>query len=231
MTHTTIDQTTVSPRSTSRRTIPWFTGSLVVFAAIILLFVLWWLRPQPFHGMLLQSPERAADFTLTASTGAPLRLSDLRGKIVLLFFGYTTCPDVCPLTLAELKQMRQLMGDQADQVQVLLLTVDPTHDTPEKLAHYLAAFDDTFVGLTGPVETLSAVATGFGVFFDDHVSAGHTASHAAAAPAVLPVEHTSTVVVVDAEGYTRLLFPPGMSPADMAEDVKYLISKNYLFKL
>lgn len=228
MTHTTIDQTTASTRSTSGRTIPWLTSSLVVFAVIILLFVLWWLRPHPFHGMLLQSPDRAADFTLTASTGAPLRLSDLRGKIVLLFFGYTTCPDVCPLTLAELKQMRQLMGDQADQVQVLLLTVDPTHDTPEKLAHYLAAFDDTFVGLTGPVETLSAVATGFGVFFDDHVAddhvvAGHTTSHATTPAAALPVEHTSTVVVVDADGYTRLLFPPGMSPADMAEDVKYLI--------
>jgi protein SCO1/2 len=223
MTHSTIDQTALSTPTALRRTVPWLTGSLVVFAAVILLFVLWWIRPHPFHGMLLQSPERAADFTLTASTGASLRLSDLRGKIVLLFFGYTTCPDVCPLTLAELKQMRQLMGDQADQVQVLLLTVDPTHDTPEKLAHYLAAFDETFVGLTGPVETLSAVATEFGVFFDDRVAVGHADSHAPAPAASLPVEHTSTVVVVDADGYTRLLFPPGMSPADMAEDVKYLI--------
>lgn len=221
MTHTTISQT-VTSQNAAQRPLPWFTGSLIVFAAVILLFVLWWLRPQPFHGMLLQSPERATDFSLTASTGAPLRLSDLRGKTVLLFFGYTTCPDVCPLTLAELKHARQLLGDQADQVQVLLLTVDPTHDTPEKLAHYLAVFDDTFLGLTGPVDALRAVATEFGVFFDDHVASGHMASPAAA-PAALPVAHTSTVVVVDADGYPRLLFPPGMSPADMAADLKQLI--------
>jgi protein SCO1/2 len=185
--------------------------------AILVAFVLgWqWLRPYALHGILLQSPQPANDFVLDTSAGKPFHLSDFRGKVVLLFFGYTTCPDVCPMTLVELARTRQRLGQQAEQVQVILVTVDPARDTPERLARYLAAFDPSFLGMTGTPAAIAAVATQFGVFF----------AHQQPDEGSL-VDHTGTITVIDPAGYVRLLFSPNTSSADMAADLRYLIEQS-----
>jgi protein SCO1/2 len=194
----------------------WLIGLLLIVGiGGTLLFT--WLRPHPFHGLVLQSPDPATDFTLTASTGKPLSLSDFRGKTVLLYFGYTACPDACPLTLADLTQTLQSLGKKADQVQVIFITVDPAHDTPQRLAQYLAAFNKTFLGMTGSPDAISAAATQFGIYFD-----APTAQNGQAAALVT---HTSSVFVIDRAGYVRLLFPNGTPPADMADDLAYLIGR------
>jgi protein SCO1/2 len=206
------DRMTATPKLLRNRIRTWQTGGLVVLLVTILVPVLWWLRPHEFHGILLQSPERAPDFSLTASTGASVRLSDFRGKVVLLFFGYTACTDVCPVRLAELTQTMNLLGAQAKNVQVVFVTIDPLHDTTERLNRYVTAFDPSFLGMTGSPAMLITVATQFGIFYDQQATAAGGA-----------IGHTSTVAVIDAAGYVRLLFPTGLSTTDMSEDLSYLV--------
>ena len=109
-------------------------GAVVLVTALA--FAL--LRPYQFNGLVLQSPKSAADFTLTAAGDKPVSLSDYRGKLVVLYFGYTFCPDVCPTTLAEVTKAVQKLGKKAEDVQVIMVTVDPERDTPERLAEYMA---------------------------------------------------------------------------------------------
>ncbi len=189
----------------------WQMRSLLVLAVAILGAGFWWLRPYQFHGVYLQSPERAPNFTLIASAGAPVQLRDFQGKTVVLFFGYTACPDICPLRLAELKQTMKLLGEAANQVQVVLVTVDPLHDTAAHLKRYVSAFDPSFLGMTGSPAQIDAVATQFGIFYDPEPANVGT------------ISHTGTITVIDAAGYVRLLFPAGLSTAEMAQDLAQLI--------
>ena len=167
-----------------------------------------------FHGTVIQSPDLAADFTLTASTGGQLSLSDLRGKVVLLYFGYTFCPDACPTTLSELKKVPAALGDRADEVQVVMVSVDPQRDTPEVLREYLSHFDPSFLGLTGTEEEVLAAATPLGIYFSAH--------EGSAASGYL-VDHTTTVLVIDKAGYLRLLYGFETPGEDIAADMRYLV--------
>jgi protein SCO1/2 len=210
------EQVSLAVAATPRQASPrwrWLAGAgwLVVGIALLLIGRAW-LWPHQFHGILLQSPQPAPDFVLESSAGHPMHLSDWRSKYVLLFFGYTSCPDVCPLTLVDLAKTRQLLGEQADQAQVVLVSVDPVRDTPARLAAYLAAFDPSFLGMTGRPEAVEAVATQFGVFF----AQAPTGDNAF-------VEHTTSVTVIDPRGYVRLLFAPQTPSADMAADLQRLM--------
>ena len=113
-------------------------GAIVVLATLLL-------RPYSYHGMTFQSSQPAKDFILTGPDGRPVSLSDYRGKLVALYFGYTFCPDVCPTTLAELGQAVKQLGPKAEEIQVLMVTVDPERDTPERLAEYVSYFNPAFV--------------------------------------------------------------------------------------
>ena len=191
-------------------------GSIFLALALAVLGV-WWMTPPEFHGVVLQSPRVADDFTLMASTGAPLKLSDLRGKYVLLYFGYTFCPDVCPTTLNEIKGMAERLGpDKMERIQVVFVSVDPERDTATQLATYLKYFDPSFVGLTGSVEEIQTVASQFGVFFERHEGSAATG---------YLVDHTSAITVIDPAGYVRLVFPHGTTSADMAVDLAYLLRR------
>ena len=171
-------------------------------------------EPRPeLHGTLLEPPMPADDFTLTSAEG-PVRASDYRGKLVVLTFGYASCPDVCPTTMQRLARAMDRLGPAAEEVQVLLITVDPERDTPERLHAYASTFDSTFVGLSGTPEEIAAVASSFGIFYD---RAG-----AASASGYL-VDHSSVVTVLDREGDTWLLWPFDTSPEAMAADLDYLI--------
>jgi protein SCO1/2 len=214
-----IDVTSAQPTTPARpatgRRLAWAAGLLVVL--VIIALVGWWNLPHTFHGVVMQSPRVAEDFTLPTSTGEKMSLSDFRGKYVVLFFGYTYCPDVCPTTLSDLQQMLKTLGaERADEVQVVMVSVDPERDTPEQLASYLNFFDPSYIGMTGTVEEIQPVASQFGVFFERQPGSENTD---------YLVDHTSAVTVIDPEGYVRVIFTYGVKGAEMASDLAYIMAR------
>jgi protein SCO1/2 len=160
------------------------------------------------------NPAREApDFSVRGSDGAPLTLSRYRGKVVLLGFGYTSCPNVCPVTLAVLAQAHQKLGPLASQVQVIYLTVDPERDNAERLKQYLAAFDPTFVGGTGTAAQMAAVRTSYGVTAEKHGTGSDYA-----------VAHSSFVYLITRDGKLRALMPFGHKADDYVHDISMLLN-------
>lgn len=139
-------------------------GMVVLGVALTLVADLaWnWLRPPQLHGMVLQSHERALDFTLNDEAGQPVKLSDFRGKLVLLYFGYTFCPDVCPATLAQVKEALAQLGGDAERVQLIMISVDPERDSVKHLKEYTAFFHPEMIGATGTVEEIATLAKAYG---------------------------------------------------------------------
>ncbi len=174
------------------------------------------LRPYTFHGTVLQFPEPAYDFTLQVKDGT-IRLSDFRGKVVLLYFGYTFCPDVCPATLGTLAQAIRQLGKKGEQVQVIMVSVDPQRDTPERMAEYVHHFDPSFIGGTSTPQEIAKIASLYGVFYE--ISTETTASGA------YLINHTATVMVIDRNGYLKLVIPFGATAEDIAEDLKHILQK------
>jgi len=170
-------------------------------------------RPVEMHGTLLDPPLPARDFELTSAAG-PVRLSDLRGKIVVVFFGYTFCPDVCPTTMVRLGNAIRQLGGKADDVRVVMVSVDPERDTPERLAEYVGAFHPSFLGLTGTPEQIAEVASAYGIY--------HAKAEGSAASGYL-VDHTATVTVLDRDGRVRLLWPFEVDADAMAADLRALL--------
>jgi protein SCO1/2 len=168
-----------------------------------------------FRGGVLEPAHPAPDFALTASDGSTFRLRDQRGRVLVLVFGYTFCPDVCPLTLSEMVLVREALGSRASRVQVVFITIDPERDTAERLRTYVGAFDRRFVGLTGDPEVLARVRRAYGVVAEKRTVAGTKAAYL--------IDHTAFVYVVDPEGRLRLMFPFGTSTEDMAHDLRILL--------
>lgn len=186
------------------------------FAAILGLAVgFYFFRPHTFHGTVIQSPETSHDFTLTGING-DVSLSDYRGKLVLLYFGYTFCPDICPATLANVGQALKQIGSNADDVQTIMISLDPQRDTPEKLAEYTAHFHPSFIGVTGTQEQLDAVASLYGIFYQ--VNEGSDATG-------YLIDHTATLLVIDREGFLKLVFPFGVTVDEIADDLKYMLKQ------
>ena len=169
----------------------------------------------PKSGTILDPPKEVGDFTLTDQTGAPFHLSDLRGKVVILYFGYTFCPDVCPMSLSFYLRVKNTLGADADKLAVVFISVDGERDTPDRLANYLSAFDPDFIGLTGTDTDIRIVAKDYGVFFQ-RVSYDNT-------QADYLVDHTASTFVVGPEGRLRIIYPYGTDPAIMVEGVRMLI--------
>lgn len=154
------------------------------------------------------------DFTLTDHTGKTRTLADFRGKILVVFFGYTYCPDVCPTTLADLKIAKEQLGRDGARVQVVFVTVDPDRDTRKLLANYVSAFDPSFIGLYGDVAGTARVAKEFKVFYQK--VPGKT-------PGSYTVDHTAGSYVFDSQGRLRLFVRPGNVP-NLVADLKTLLS-------
>jgi protein SCO1/2 len=157
-------------------------------------------------------PRAAPDFSLRGSDGAELSLGRYRGKVVILGFGFSSCPDVCPTTLSTLAQARKQLGAAGDEVQVVYVTVDPARDDAERLRSYLANFDPTFVGGTGTAEQLAAVRETYGI-----------AASRVALGAGYGFTHSSYTYLIDREGDLRALMPYGSSPDDYAHDLSILL--------
>ncbi|GAB4426872.1 MAG: SCO family protein [Anaerolineae bacterium] len=194
---------------------------LYSFAGIVLVvlgMIGWRYRPYNFHGMVMSSRELAPNFTLlSANTGEHINLRDFKDQVVLLYFGYTTCPDVCPATLRDVAAALQKLGRKADQVQVIMITVDPERDSPEILKDYMGHFNPNFIGLVPetPEETL-AVATQYGIYYEKHFY-GSEAGYL--------MDHTATITLVDKDGYARVIYPFGTTPDDLAADLNYILSR------
>ena len=157
-------------------------------------------------------PARAApDFALRGSDGSAVTLARYRGKIVLLTFGFTSCAAVCPTTLATLAQARAGLGERADGVQVVFVTVDPERDDAAHMREYLAAFDRSFVGATGDPAALAAVRAAYGV----------TAEKQGTGPDYA-VAHTSSIFLIDRVGQLRAVMPFGHDAADFVHDIALL---------
>ena len=154
------------------------------------------------------------DFALTDHNGKPRTLADFRGKIVVVFFGYAQCPDVCPTTLATLAEAKRLLGPEGDKVQILLVTVDPERDKPELLSHYVTAFDPSFLGLYGDAEATMRTAKEFKIIYQKQP--GRT-------PETYTVDHSAGTFVFDADGRLRLYVGHGQDAEFFAHDLRELI--------
>jgi protein SCO1/2 len=170
----------------------------------------------PLPGTLLDPPKAVSDFTLTSDANQPFHLSDLRGKVAVLFFGYTHCPDVCPTTMADFKRVKAALGDDAAQVAFVFISVDGARDTPDRLADYVHAFDPDFIGLMGDDATIRAIAQDYGVFFQ-RVNYDNPDNYL--------VDHTATSFAVGPEGKLRIVFSFQSDPAGMAQRIRSLLKK------
>jgi len=171
---------------------------------------------EKFKSTDLSGVDWGKDFHLVDQNGDARDLADFRGKVVLLFFGYTHCPDVCPTTLAKLAAVRKSLGAEATRVRVLFVTVDPARDTPQRLAEYLFNFDPTFLGLWGDEAAIARTARAFRVYYKTPHGAHDDRGLEA-------VEHSAGVYAFDPEGRLRLYIDKDRSPSDIVHDVKLLL--------
>ncbi len=172
-------------------------------------------KPQ-FKAIDLTGADYAKDFQLPDHNGQLRRLGDFKGKLVVMFFGYTQCPDVCPTTMTELAEAKKLLGPDGDKVQGLFVTVDPERDTPEVLKGYMANFDPSFIALRGTPEQLAAMAKDFKVYFkkvDGKTTTSYTMDHSAAS------------LVYDTQGRLRLYTRYGSGAQALASDLALLLKQ------
>jgi protein SCO1/2 len=190
---------------------------LALLAGMVAVFLLLGsTRPYTYQGSLIDPPVEAPQFELRDVDGQRFRLSDLNGQVVIIFFGYTSCPDVCPVTLTEFLRVRSKLGDQAEKVSFVFVTVDPERDTPERMKKYLTNFDPAIIGLTGEREGLESVWASYGVY-EAKVDGGSESNYL--------VDHSSRIYVIDEAGNLLLTYLFGTDYQVIAEDVRHLVSK------
>lgn len=184
-----------------------FTGATAVFTAC---------SPQQpvFSSVDVTGAEYAKGFELTDHNGQVRRLSDFAGKVVVLFFGYTQCPDVCPTTMTELAEVKKALGKDGERLQGLFVTVDPERDTPELLKAYMANFDPSFVALRTTPDKLTALAKDYKIYFKK--VEGKT-------PTSYSMDHSAGSYVYDTQGRLRLFTRYGSGPKPLTEDIRLLL--------
>ena len=169
----------------------------------------------PFSGIDVTGTEMGGELRLADVAGQPKTLADYRGKVVVVSFGFTHCPDVCPTTLADLAKAVRLLGPDASRVQVLFVTVDPRRDTPEVLRQYVPSFHPDFVALRGDEAATAAAAKAFHVYAKERPGSS---------PDTYTVDHSSQSFVLDREGRMRLILPHGIKPEAVASDLRVLMN-------
>lgn len=175
-------------------------------------------KPEGFRGTMYAEPyPPAPEIELTRANGVSFRLSEMRGNTVLLFFGYTSCPDVCPTTMAELKQALEKLGEEdAKHVRILFVTVDPARDTSERVQEYVDHFNPDFVGLSGTESELAEVWKDYGVF-RENVEGNSAAGYL--------VNHTARVTLIDRNGNLRLSYAFDTPVDNIVHDLKLLLKE------
>jgi len=168
-----------------------------------------------FNGADITGAEYARTLALPDQNGQPRTLADFKGKVTVVFFGYTQCPDACPTTMAELAQVKKLLGKDGERLQGVFVTIDPERDTPQVLKPYMESFDPSFVALRGTPEQTAATAKEFKVFYAK--SPGKT-------PDSYSVDHTAGSYVFDTQGRVRLFESYGRGAEALAADLKVLLA-------
>ena len=169
----------------------------------------------PVEGIFTYNPPKiVSDFTLPASSGTSLSLSDLRGKLTLLFFGYTHCPDLCPLTLGEWTQVKAALNEDAAQVNFLFISVDGTRDTPAVLRDYLSRFDPDFIGMSGNDATLGQIKEDYHLYYQLHTEQGPDYS----------VDHTALTYLINRDGGLADAFAYGTPPEAITSAIEKQLS-------
>ena len=170
--------------------------------------------PTPFQAIDVswRYAEKPVDFHLTDPNGKMRRLSDFKDKVVVLFFGYTHCPEICPTTLADLAQVMRLLDKDAEKVQVLFVTLDPERDTPKLLAEYVPSFHPSFLGLYGDAKTTAQVAKTFGVNYEKRVEKGSYI-----------LDHSDGTYLIGTRGKPVLLSPYNQRAELLVQDIKLLL--------
>ena len=181
-------------------------GILAILIVVIALFLFF--NKQTLNGSVITPPLSAAEINLTDHNGNPFTMSSQRGKVVLVYFGYTNCPDECPLTMAHIKLALESLGDRAKNVQVLMVSTDPARDTKDALKKFMGSFNPTFLGLTGSPEELQKVWHDYGVTVLD---SGET--------------HSNFLYVVDRTGNIRETLLPSSEPDKISSDVSLLLKE------
>lgn len=172
-------------------------------------------KPQ-FQGVDITGADFGQELALHDADGKPRTLADFKGKVTVIFFGYTQCPDVCPTTLAELAEARALLGKDAERVQGVFVSLDPERDTPEVLKAYVANFGADFVGLRGDEEETRAAAKEFKIFY---------AKVPGKTEGSYTVDHTAGSYVIDAQGRVRLFERYAIGPEKLAADLRILLAE------
>jgi protein SCO1/2 len=167
-----------------------------------------------FRSIDVTGADYARDFRLTDHNGQERTLADFRGKVVVVFFGFTQCPDVCPTAMAQLVEVKQMLGKDGDKLQALFITLDPERDSAEILKAYIANFDAGFLGLRPSLEQLPELARHFKIFYKKNE--GKT-------PTSYTLDHSAGSYVFDTQGRVRLYVRQSMSAAAIAEDLKILL--------
>jgi protein SCO1/2 len=171
------------------------------------------IRPHIFAGTVVQSNQKAPNTELVSADG-PVHLTDYAGQVLVVYFGYTFCPDVCPATMSKLAKVMGILGDEASDVQVVMVSIDPVRDTADVMKEYVTHFYPDFIGLTGDEASVNLVATLFGVTYQKvEEEGGYT------------MDHTSTVLLVDREGYLKLVLPFSGTAEQIASDIDFFLSR------
>ncbi len=170
-----------------------------------------------FKSSPIVPPDSAFNIALTDQNTQPFQLTQLKGKVVLVFFGYTNCPDICPATLSDLQLVKNRLGTAAANVVILFVTVDPGRDTPAKLNRFVQQYDESIIALTGNPADLGAVYHAYG--------AGAERRDTPNSAMIYAVDHTSTVTVIDKNGMRRLLIGFGSPIDDIASDINALLAE------
>lgn len=192
----------------------WFLLVMITVVGIVFGFVIE--RPYTFRGSVIDPAVPAPEFSLLSSQGGVYRLGSRTGKFILIFFGYTHCPDVCPTTLYEMKEIKARLKDKAENIEFVFITVDPERDTQEQLTRYLASFDGSFFGLTGTNEQLEMVWKDYGVYREIQEtdnSLGYL------------VDHTSRLYLINSQGELMMTYLYETTLDEIVSDLNHLIKK------
>lgn len=188
---------------------------LLVLIGAVMAGVLLFPKADTFRGTAFDPAPPAPEFELTRGNGDSFRLSEMRDDVVLLYFGYTSCPDVCPTTLSDLRRVLEGLGPDAERVQVIFVTVDPERDTPQKLQEYVSLFDPAFIGLSGSMDELEHVWNDYGVYREEEQLPNSATGYL--------VNHTARLYLIDRDGNMRLSYSFGTPIDDIVHDLKILI--------
>jgi protein SCO1/2 len=212
--HADADASPAPARSRRRRSI-----ALVLGAPLLVVLLAWvalqLFRPHIYAGTIMQAPTAAPSMEgLSWSDGTPVDLAEFDGDVVVVFFGYTYCPDVCPTTMSQVDRALDRVGGDTDRIHVMMVSVDPERDEPADVGEYVRAFDPSFRGATGDPDTVARIASTYGVFFarGEEYDDGNYA-----------VDHSAYLMGIDTEGHLRIVWPADVATDDLADDLAALL--------